>query len=91
MKLTRLSAAPVEVDEPDPLPPARGRGFLAERLLSVNGLVSLAMLAWSAIALRRPSLARGALATFRRRAPWLLYGRKGRERHPTGGPNPART
>ena len=68
----------VEVDEPDPLPPARGRGFLTERMLSVNGLVSLAMLAWSALALRRPALARDAIATFRRRTPWVIYGRDSR-------------
>ena len=71
-------APPVEVDEPDPLPPARGRGFLAERLLSVNGLVSLTMLSWSAVALRRPALARAAILALRRRAPWLIDGRAAR-------------
>ncbi|MGH2411479.1 MAG: hypothetical protein ACRDGS_14105 [Chloroflexota bacterium] len=59
-------------DHPEPLPPARGRGFLAERLLSINSLVSLAMLSWSVAALRRPGLLPSVLRTVRRLAPWLV-------------------
>ncbi|HVA88528.1 MAG TPA: hypothetical protein VNL71_01675 [Chloroflexota bacterium] len=59
-------------DHPEPLPPARGRGFLAERLLSINSLVSLAMLGWSVAVLRRPGLLWNALRAIRRLAPWLV-------------------
>lgn len=60
---------PLEPDHPEPLPPARGRGFLLERLLSFNGLVSLLMLSWSALVLRRPALARNTWRAVRRRFP----------------------
>ncbi|HXT37592.1 MAG TPA: hypothetical protein VN837_18610 [Chloroflexota bacterium] len=59
-------------DHPEPLPPARGRGFLAERLLSINSLVSLAMLSCSVAVLRRPGLLPSVLRTVRRLAPWLV-------------------
>lgn len=59
-------------DHPEPLPPARGRGFLAERLLSINSLVSLAMLGWSVAVLRRPSLLHNTLRGVRRHASWLV-------------------
>lgn len=59
-------------DHPEPLPPARGRGFLAERLLSINSLVSLAMLSWSVAVLRRPGLLPSVLRIVRRLAPWLV-------------------
>ena len=59
-------------DEPMPLPAARGRGFLAERLLSINSLVSLLLLSWSAAVLRRPELAWGAVRWLRRHFPWLV-------------------
>ncbi|MGH2391147.1 MAG: hypothetical protein ACRDIE_23370 [Chloroflexota bacterium] len=71
-------------DHPEPLPPARGRGFLAERLLSVNSLVSVIMLSWSVAVLRRPSLLRAALNAARRYAPWLLGARE--PRGPRGKP-----
>src|SRR5260370_7035978 len=58
--------------EPMPLPAARGRGFLAERLLSINSLVSLLLLGWSAAVLRRPELAWGAVRWLRRHFPWLV-------------------
>ena len=59
-------------DHPEPLPPARGRGFLAERLLSINSLVSLAMLGWSVAVLRRPALLHTALRAAQRVAPRVL-------------------
>lgn len=45
-------------DEPEPLPPARGRGIAAERLFSVNGLISALLLTWSAYAFTHPDRAR---------------------------------
>jgi hypothetical protein len=45
-------------DEPEPLPPARGRGLLAERIFSANGLVSALLLTWSAYAFTHPHRAR---------------------------------
>lgn len=61
-------------DSPEPLPPARGSGIYAERLLSINGLVSLIMLSWSMLILRRPGLARHVVASLGRRFPWLVDG-----------------
>jgi hypothetical protein len=66
-------------DHPEPLPPARGRGFLAERLLSINSVVSVIMLGWSVAVLRRPSLLRAVLRAARRSMPWLLAVREPRE------------
>ena len=59
-------------DHPEPLPPARGRGFLAERLLSMNTLVSLTMLGWSVAVLRRPALLHNTVRGLQRHAPWLV-------------------
>jgi hypothetical protein len=63
-----------EQDEPIPLPPARGRGFLMERLFTVNALVSLGMLAWSAMILRNPRLARRTWQALRRAFPGFVGG-----------------
>jgi hypothetical protein len=59
-------------DEPEPLPPARGHGIVAERLISINGLISLLLLSWGALALRRPDLTRRVLLGLWRRVPWLV-------------------
>jgi hypothetical protein len=61
-------------ERPDPLPAVRGRGFLLERLLTVNTVVSLALLSWSALVLRRPALARTAWRSVRRKFPRLVGG-----------------
>jgi hypothetical protein len=45
-------------DEPEPLPPARGHGIVAERLFSFNGLVSALLLSWSVYAFTHPDRAR---------------------------------
>lgn len=45
-------------DEPEPLSPARGHGIVAERLFSINGLVSALLLTWSAYAITHPQTAR---------------------------------
>jgi hypothetical protein len=65
---------PLEPDQPEPLPPVKGRGFLLERLLTVNALISLLMLTWSFLVLRRPARARIAWQRLCRRVPWLLGG-----------------
>ena len=59
-------------DHPEPLPPARGHGLLAERLLSMNSLVSLAMLSWSVAVLRRPALLHNTVCGLQRHVPWLV-------------------
>jgi hypothetical protein len=59
-------------DRPVPLSPARGHGLVAERLISINGLISLAMLAWSVAVLRRPALLHNLIAGFWRRFPWIV-------------------
>jgi hypothetical protein len=59
-------------DEPVPLPPARGHGIVAERLISLNGLISLLLLCWGALALRRPDLVRRAGLGLWRWLPWLV-------------------
>lgn len=69
---------PEVADHPEPLPPARGRGFLAERLLSINSLVSLTMLTWSVAVWRRPALLRRALQAAHRYVPWLVGGKDSR-------------
>ena len=59
-------------DQPEPLPPARGHGIVAERLISVNGVISLLLLSWGAMALRRPDRARRVWLGLWRRVPWLI-------------------
>ena len=68
------SPDPEVPDSPQPLPPARGSGIYAERLLSINGLVSLIMLIWSAVILCKPGVGRRAVAAAVRRFPWFVYG-----------------
>ncbi|HWE62917.1 MAG TPA: hypothetical protein VHB98_14480 [Chloroflexota bacterium] len=65
---------PMEPDHPEPLPPVRGRGFLLERLLTVNALVSMLMLSWSFLVLRRPARARRAWHALCRRFPGFVGG-----------------
>jgi hypothetical protein len=45
---------------------------VAERLISVNGLISLLLLSWGALALRRPDLVRRVGLGLWRRLPWLV-------------------
>jgi len=56
--------------------PAPGRhghqGIVAERLFSLNGLISLIILTWSAAVLRRPALLWGVLQGLGRHLPWLV-------------------
>ena len=68
------SPDPEVPDSPKPLPPARGSGIYAERLLSINGRVSLIMLGWSVAIVRNPGLGRRAVAAITRRFPWFVYG-----------------
>lgn len=63
---------PLEPDQPEPLPPAKGHGFLLERLLTINALVSALMLSWSFLVLRRPARARTAWQVVCRRFPSLV-------------------
>jgi hypothetical protein len=63
---------PLLPDRPEPLKPAAGHGIVAERLVSVNGLISLLMLMWSATVLRKPAILRGTLSSLHRRFPWLV-------------------
>jgi hypothetical protein len=65
---------PEEPDQPEPLPPARGRGFLLERLLTINALVSLLLLSWSFLVIRRPARAQAAWRAFCRRFPAFVGG-----------------
>ncbi|MDB5057720.1 MAG: hypothetical protein JWO59_1192 [Chloroflexi bacterium] len=59
-------------DQPEPLPPARGHGIVAERLISVNGLISVLMLSWALIALRNPKIPRRLIRSFWRRFPRIV-------------------
>ena len=68
------AAVPEAVDRPSPLPPVRGRGFVLERLLTLNAVVSVLILSWSALVLRKPVLAQRAWAGFCKRFSWLVGG-----------------
>ena len=50
----------------------RGGAFLMERLITVNALISLVMLTWSALVLRKPDRARQAWQHLRRAWPGLV-------------------
>jgi hypothetical protein len=59
-------------EQEDPAPRVRGGAFLMERLITVNALVSVLMLAWSALVLRKPDRARQAWQYLRRAWPGLV-------------------
>jgi hypothetical protein len=59
-------------DQPVPLNGARGHGIVAERLVSVNGLISLIMLSWSLVVLRRPTILHRLIYGFWRRFPLIV-------------------
>jgi hypothetical protein len=67
---------PLVADHPEPLIPAAGHGIVAERLVSMNGLISLVMLIWSAVVLRNPALFRARVARFGQQFPWLVGTRR---------------
>lgn len=68
-----MPPAPEELpDQPIPFDPARGHGLVAERLVSVNGLISLVLLSGSAMALWGPAKSRALLDGIWRRCPWLV-------------------
>ncbi len=46
--------------------------LVAERLVSINGLISLIMLSWSTFALMKPATLRRMILAFWRRWPWLV-------------------
>jgi hypothetical protein len=67
---------PLVPDRPEPLKPAAGHGIVTERLVSMNGLISLLMLLWGAAVLRNPALLRAVLSGLCRRFPWLVGRRR---------------
>ncbi len=55
--------------EPENIPEPN---LVAERLVSLNGLVSLILLLWSAVALMKPAVLRRQIRAFWRRWPWIV-------------------
>src|SRR5260370_11374217 len=76
-------------DQPTPLNPARGHGIVAERLVSLNGLISLIMLSWSFVVLRKPAVLRRALSNLQRRFPRIVGGNPPDKRARRPGTNKA--
>jgi hypothetical protein len=69
------SKTPLEAelaDKPVPLIPAQDKGIVAERLVSINGLISLVILSWSALVLVKPAVLRKAIQGVARRCPSIV-------------------
>jgi hypothetical protein len=69
MKPPLSDASEADLTQPENDPE---HNLVAERLVSINGLISLIMLSWSAVTLAHPAMLRRVIHGFWRRWPWIV-------------------